>query len=104
MNSRRKFIKKSAALSALAITGVPGFGKNLEENFMDQNGKKPVVISTWNHGLAANAEAWKTLSAKGRALDAVENGVKLIEADPNEQSDQLQLILHHSPQHQVRGL
>lgn len=45
--------------------------------------KKPVVISTWNHGMPANAEAWKVLSAKGRAIDAVEAGVRIIEADPN---------------------
>ncbi|WP_218132431.1 isoaspartyl peptidase/L-asparaginase family protein [Nitrosomonas sp. Nm33] len=81
MNSRRKFIKRSAALSALVITGVPGLGKNLEENFTDQAGKKPVVISTWDHGLAANAEAWKILNSRGKALDAVEKGVMVTEDD-----------------------
>src|SRR5690606_17624690 len=44
--------------------------------------KKPVVISTWNHGLAANAAAWTVLSKGGRALDAVETGVRVTEADP----------------------
>jgi len=43
----------------------------------------PVVISTWDFGKAANAEAWKILSTGGRALDAVEAGVKVPEADPN---------------------
>src|SRR5688500_4970868 len=47
---------------------------------------KPIVISTWNFGLAANAEAWKILSTGGRALDAVEAGAKIPEADPNETS------------------
>lgn len=46
----------------------------------------PIVISTWDFGQAANAEAWKVLAAQGRALDAVEAGVKVPEADPNNQS------------------
>jgi N4-(beta-N-acetylglucosaminyl)-L-asparaginase len=46
----------------------------------------PIVISTWDFGKAANAEAWKVLAAKGRALDAVEAGVKVPEADPLNQS------------------
>lgn len=44
--------------------------------------KIPVVISTWNHGLAANNEAWKFLSKGKSALDAVEAGVRIPEADP----------------------
>lgn len=47
---------------------------------------KPIVISTWNFGLEANAEAWKVLSTGGHALDAVEAGAKVPEADPNERS------------------
>ena len=43
----------------------------------------PIVISTWNHGIMANTEAWKTLSTGGRALDAVERGVMVVENDPN---------------------
>src|SRR5712692_618286 len=43
---------------------------------------KPVVVSTWDFGVAANEEAWKVLSAGGRALDAVEAGVRVPEADP----------------------
>lgn len=47
---------------------------------------KPVVISTWNHGLPANEAAWKILSSGGNALDAVEKGVMVAEADPEETS------------------
>jgi len=43
----------------------------------------PVVISTWAHGLAANAAAWKVLAAGGRALDAVEEGARVVELDPS---------------------
>jgi len=46
----------------------------------------PIVLSTWDFGLKANEEAWKVLAAGGRALDAVEQGVKLVEADPSERS------------------
>ncbi|MDO4782829.1 MAG: N(4)-(beta-N-acetylglucosaminyl)-L-asparaginase [Capnocytophaga felis] len=47
---------------------------------------KPVVISTWNHGLPANDAAWKILASGGNALDAVEKGVMTAEADPEETS------------------
>src|SRR4029079_16947800 len=41
---------------------------------------EPIVISTWDAGLEANKAAWKILSGGGRALDAVEEGVKVTEA------------------------
>jgi len=47
---------------------------------------KPIVISTWDFGKAANAAAWEVLNKKGRALDAVEAGVKIPEADPDNHS------------------
>lgn len=47
---------------------------------------KPVVIATWEHGLAANAAAWEILEKGGIALDAVEAGVRVTEADPNGRS------------------
>ena len=43
---------------------------------------RPVVVSTWRHGLAANDAAWKILSKGGRSLDAVEAGVRVSESDP----------------------
>ncbi|MBK8550816.1 MAG: N(4)-(beta-N-acetylglucosaminyl)-L-asparaginase [Ignavibacteria bacterium] len=43
----------------------------------------PVVISTWKHGLAANEAAYKILNEGGNSLDAVEEGVKVSEDDPN---------------------
>jgi N4-(beta-N-acetylglucosaminyl)-L-asparaginase len=45
-----------------------------------------LVISTWNFGIGANADAWKVLSSGGRALDAVESGVQVPEGDPKETS------------------
>ncbi|ANH80851.1 glycosylasparaginase [Niabella ginsenosidivorans] len=43
----------------------------------------PIVIATWDAGLAANKGAWEVLSQGGTALDAVENGVKITEASQN---------------------
>ncbi len=71
MLNRRKFLK----LSTLS-TPVLSF-KNAITNSKAQT--KPIVVSTWNNGKEVNAEAWKILSAKGRALDAVEKGARYVE-------------------------
>jgi len=46
----------------------------------------PVVLSTWSPNVKANAAAWTVLEKNGRALDAVEKGVRVTEADPKDQS------------------
>lgn len=79
MVHRRKFIQ-SSALGSLGVlfskiaagTGAPVPVKG-----------KPVVISTWDAGLAANQGAWEILGKGGRALDAVEKGVMVTEASQN---------------------
>ena len=50
--------------------------------------KNPVktVISTWSHGMVANNSAWEVLSNNGRALDAVEKGVRTTESDMTNRS------------------
>jgi len=59
-----------------------------EDNSVKPNGKinKPIVISTWNFGVQANGAAWEILKNNGRAIDAVEAGVKIPEGDPTERS------------------
>jgi len=77
--SRRRFLKSSATISSLAglsMIGADAMG------IVSKVANGPIVISTWEHGLAANVEAWKILTAGGRALDAVEAGVRVVEADP----------------------
>ncbi|WP_316749217.1 N(4)-(beta-N-acetylglucosaminyl)-L-asparaginase [Pedobacter gandavensis] len=84
MFNRRKFIKASAlSASLLAIdrNSAAAMIPNLSTEPV-----KPIVISTWDFGIAANQAAWKVLSKGGRALDAVEQGVHVPEADPNNQS------------------
>jgi N4-(beta-N-acetylglucosaminyl)-L-asparaginase len=78
MTSRRKFIKLSALGTTLLSSGA------LRAQTQSEN--KPIVLSTWNFGLAANDAAWKILSGGGRALDAVEAGARVPEADPTETS------------------
>ena len=86
MNSRRKFIKRSAVASlALALNPLDLIANEpVQEKPTAVN--KPIVLSTWNFGLQANAEAWTILGKGGRALDAVEKGVRLVELDPTERS------------------
>lgn len=81
MDSRRNFIKKTA-LGAISFGTVSSLvaciGKDGEK---DAVVRKPIVISTWDFGVAANHAAWEVLNKGGRALDAVEQGVKIAEAD-----------------------
>ena len=79
MTTRRKFIRTSTFAASLLIS--PAMNA-----FENNNTVKPVVLSTWNFGLKANEAAWKILISGGRALDAVETGVKVVEADPAERS------------------
>ena len=46
----------------------------------------PVVVSTWDFGKTANLGAWEVLKKGGRALDAVEAGARIPEADPTNQT------------------
>lgn len=47
---------------------------------------QPIVVSTWKHGMEANAAAWQILEKGGTALDAVEKGVMVSESDPENTS------------------
>lgn len=85
MKNRRNFLKTSAIASIALV--LHSFKTKEEENQIDNiKTNKPIVLSTWNFGLKANTEAWKILSNKGKAIDAVEAGVKIPEGDPNERS------------------
>lgn len=87
MNSRRKFLKTTglASLSVLAASACQSSDKSKPKKRIVEP-VKPLAISTWKNGMPANEAAWKVLSAGGRALDAVEQGVMVVEADPNDMS------------------
>jgi len=79
MSTRRKFLH-SAALGS--------FGMFLTKRLAAATPQvaitgRPVVISTWDTGLAANKGAWEVLSRNGTALDAVEAGVRVTESSIN---------------------
>ncbi|MFM7217751.1 MAG: isoaspartyl peptidase/L-asparaginase family protein [Bacteroidota bacterium] len=79
MMHRRIFLRNAALLAALVPLRSAAARSSSNKKKIDG----PLVISTWDHGLAANTAAWDILSAGGRALDAVEAGVRITEADPN---------------------
>src|SRR6476620_7224873 len=79
MINRRKFLQLTSITTPLLVTEKSRY-------FEEHVNTKPIVISTWDFGKAANTEAWKTLSAGGKVIDAVEAGVKIPEADPDNQS------------------
>lgn len=76
-SSRRRFILKGTALAALPWST------------MFANGSAPaggpLVISTWPN-VGANTAAWSVLSRNGSALDAVEQGAHVPEADATDTS------------------
>lgn len=80
MVNRKNFLK------TLALAGGSLALPKLSSAPFRKKGDKPVVISTWEFGVRANNVAWETLSQNGDALDAVENGVNVIEADPDIQT------------------
>lgn len=95
MKNRRDFLKLSAIgglISGLLVSGktqaaAATDGKSVVAGQQQGSGtamvNKPIVVSTWEHGMPANAAAWQILSSGGTALDAVEQGVRVPEADPN---------------------
>ena len=87
MANRRNFIK-TAAIGSVAIALNSFKSKEEKEEILvtDKKVNKPIVLSTWNFGIQANEAAWEVLKNKGRALDAVEAGVKIPEGDPKERS------------------
>ncbi len=102
MADRRKFLKASllgasslalldkTAMAAAGTGSTPGTSAASAASSASATGAKvgsgatPAttrVVSTWDFGIAANRAAWTVLSQGGAALDAVEVGVKVPEAD-----------------------
>lgn len=78
MLNRRRFLQSSLLGSSSLLATEYGFGKPAS--------KGAIVLSTWSPNVKANAAAWTVLENKGRALDAIEKGVRVTEADPADQS------------------
>jgi len=94
MSNRRSFLHSSLLgslglfLTKKAGAETPGAGDRASHLWGGSEAAAPVtghpvVISTWDTGLAANKGAWEVLSRNGSALDAVEAGVKVTESSIN---------------------
>jgi N4-(beta-N-acetylglucosaminyl)-L-asparaginase len=75
MLNRRKFFRRFS-FSVVGMVGSRSFASGITS-------RRPIVIATWNEGIAANKAAWQILRNKGRALDAVEAGVRVTEDSIN---------------------
>jgi N4-(beta-N-acetylglucosaminyl)-L-asparaginase len=84
MITRRKFIVTGTLAAGTVLTGkdeILAFPGSKREKIAS-----PVVVSTWDFGEKANAEALRIMLSKGSLLDAVEQGINIIEADPENSS------------------
>ena len=83
--SRRRFLKNLGLASAgLAIKPITTTAQTTAKTLPLKD--SPLVISTWIHGMEANAGAWSVLENGGAALDAVQKGVAVTESDMNNRS------------------
>jgi N4-(beta-N-acetylglucosaminyl)-L-asparaginase len=78
--SRRNFLDQTALglLGSAAFqitTSTPAAGQA-------QQAAKPLIVSTWPFGKPANEQALRVLSQGGSNLDAVEQGIWVVESDP----------------------
>tara|TARA_B110000438_G_scaffold295599_1_gene338845 strand:- start:1090 stop:2055 length:966 start_codon:yes stop_codon:yes gene_type:complete len=78
---RRDFFK-SGAISLIASSSL----LSQSDNKIKKVQNEPISVSTWDHGIPANNVAMDILNKNGSALDAVELGVRVTEADPSSQS------------------
>ena len=85
MINRRKFLHRSVLGSLTFGLGSLESCTATAQDPSSGSANIPIVISTWENEMA-NAEAWKVLQSGGSALDAVEQGVRYVEADPDDQS------------------
>jgi len=76
--TRRDFLKHTTAAAATFSAGCasPQSSAHLAK-------RGPLIVSTWGFGKPANEVALKTLQGGGSALDAVEQGVRLVETSGN---------------------
>ena len=78
MASRKKFLQSSVFGSMAVLLGKKVFAQSATHRVITG---MPIVISTWDAGLNANKGAWNILGKGGSALDAVEAGVMVTEAE-----------------------
>lgn len=78
MTDRRTFLKTSLVGLPLLASHEITAQKTVRNIY-----RKPVVVSTWDGGLRANAAAWKVFGRGGKAIDAVEEAARSAEDEIN---------------------
>ncbi len=81
MSNRRSFIKKTLVGSTLMIPSILQSACSSSSERVAGQSHKPLILSTWEHGMAANDKAWDILTKTGDVVEAVEQGVKVTEKD-----------------------
>lgn len=82
-SSRRKFFGQLAATGAMLglSPALFSFSEKKKKTPVKTRYKSGLVLSTWDHGMAANDVAMATLKGGGHALDMAEAGVRHTESD-----------------------
>ena len=75
---RRTFLQTSGIIGSATILPSPASGQN-------QLANEPIIIATWKNEKGTKS-GWDKMMQTGRALDGVEAGAWIPEADPNETS------------------
>lgn len=79
--SRRNFIR---TLAAAGLIPAAAKAKLIEAPVKKSN--KPIVVSTWQGGMRCNETAFQSLKENNDILTAIEDGIHVLENDPNEMS------------------
>ena len=83
--SRKQFIKTTSIIgSGIAVS--PFLPQNIRPNSFISKNVKPIVISTWEHGMPAGQKSLELLMQNKDLKDAIEKGINLIENDPSNHS------------------
>jgi N4-(beta-N-acetylglucosaminyl)-L-asparaginase len=85
MFNRRKFIQRTALSAGLIAVSKSALSMLRPEDSAVQ-AIKPIIISTWDFGIAANKAGWQILEKGGRSLDAIEHAAWVPEADVHNQT------------------
>ena len=78
---RRKFLATGSVLGASSILARGATSQGLAATTRVTQGV-PTVIATWDFGVKANAKAMAVLKSGSSAVEAVQQGVMIVESDP----------------------
>lgn len=80
--TRRSFLARTAAAAALAGAGAGRVAAAAAQPAPSKASRAPLIVSTWPFGRPANDKALAVLLSGKSGLDAIEQGIGVTEADP----------------------